>query len=80
MESSRLNQFILRLLLHDSMAEHEGQANSCSARAGIGWVEKRSSASHRTLVKGGFQDFVFAFHDSEEIGPRCWLESESAQG
>jgi predicted RNA binding protein YcfA (HicA-like mRNA interferase family) len=36
----------------------------------IGWVEKRSSGSHRTLAKPGFQDFVFAFHDSEEIGPR----------
>jgi predicted RNA binding protein YcfA (HicA-like mRNA interferase family) len=36
----------------------------------IGWVEKRSSASHRTLAKPGFQDFVFAFHDSDEIGPR----------
>ena len=36
----------------------------------IGWLEKRSSGSHRTLAKPGFQDFVFAFHDSDEIGPR----------
>ncbi len=36
----------------------------------IGWVEKRLSGSHRTLAKPGFQDFVFAFHDSDEIGPR----------
>jgi len=35
-----------------------------------GWVENYSSGSHRTLAKAGFQDFVFAFHDSEEIGPR----------
>jgi predicted RNA binding protein YcfA (HicA-like mRNA interferase family) len=36
----------------------------------IGWVEKRSFGSHRTLAKPGFQDFVFAFHDSDETGPR----------
>jgi predicted RNA binding protein YcfA (HicA-like mRNA interferase family) len=36
----------------------------------IGWVVKRSSGSHRTLSKSGMTDFVFAFHDKEEIGPR----------
>lgn len=36
----------------------------------IGWVEKRSSGSHRTLSRDGFSHFVFAFHDGEEIGPR----------
>ena len=36
----------------------------------IGWVEKRSSGSHRTLSRDGFSDFVFSFHDGEEIGPR----------
>ncbi|MGH8469772.1 MAG: type II toxin-antitoxin system HicA family toxin [Gammaproteobacteria bacterium] len=36
----------------------------------IGWVVKRSSGSHRTLAKPGYPDFVFAFHDSDEIGPR----------
>ena len=35
-----------------------------------GWVIKRSSGSHKTLSKPGFQDYVFAFHDREEIGPR----------
>ncbi|MGA7982328.1 MAG: type II toxin-antitoxin system HicA family toxin [Chromatiaceae bacterium] len=35
-----------------------------------GWETKRSSGSHRTLAKEGYPDFVFAFHDSEEIGPR----------
>nr|VFK28359.1 MAG: Predicted RNA binding protein YcfA, dsRBD-like fold, HicA-like mRNA interferase family [Candidatus Kentron sp. MB]VFK29464.1 MAG: Predicted RNA binding protein YcfA, dsRBD-like fold, HicA-like mRNA interferase family [Candidatus Kentron sp. MB]VFK74788.1 MAG: Predicted RNA binding protein YcfA, dsRBD-like fold, HicA-like mRNA interferase family [Candidatus Kentron sp. MB] len=34
-----------------------------------GWVVKRTS-SHRTLARPGYPDFVFAFHDSEEIGPR----------
>ena len=32
-----------------------------------GWEIKRSSGSHRTLAKEGCPDFVFAFHDSEEI-------------
>ena len=36
----------------------------------VGWVEKRSSGSHRTLAREGWPDFVFAFHDREEVGPR----------
>jgi len=36
----------------------------------IGWTPKRQSGSHRTLSRDGWPDFVFAFHDSEEIGPR----------
>lgn len=36
----------------------------------IGWQEKRQSGSHRTLRREGWPDFVFAFHDSEELGPR----------
>ena len=36
----------------------------------IGWKIKRKSGSHRTLSRDGYPDFVFAFHDKEEIGPR----------
>lgn len=36
----------------------------------IGWRVKRISGSHRTLSRDQWQDFVFAFHDGEEIGPR----------
>jgi predicted RNA binding protein YcfA (HicA-like mRNA interferase family) len=36
----------------------------------IGWAVKRQSGSHRTLARDGSPDFVFAFHDGEEIGPR----------
>jgi predicted RNA binding protein YcfA (HicA-like mRNA interferase family) len=36
----------------------------------IGWSIKRQSGSHRTLSRDGWPDFVFAFHDGEEIGPR----------
>jgi predicted RNA binding protein YcfA (HicA-like mRNA interferase family) len=36
----------------------------------IGWQIKRTSGSYRTLFLDGWPDFVFAFHDQEEIGPR----------
>ncbi|HEY6993349.1 MAG TPA: type II toxin-antitoxin system HicA family toxin [Xanthobacteraceae bacterium] len=36
----------------------------------IGWSIKRQSGSPRTLQRPGFPDFVFAFHDGDEIGPR----------
>jgi predicted RNA binding protein YcfA (HicA-like mRNA interferase family) len=36
----------------------------------IGWKTKRQSGSHRILSREGWPDFVFAFHDREEIGPK----------
>ena len=36
----------------------------------IGWTLKRRSGSHRTLQRPDWADFVFAFHEKEEIGPR----------
>lgn len=36
----------------------------------IGWRIKRQSGSHRTLERAGWADFVFAFHDNDEIGPK----------
>lgn len=36
----------------------------------IGWRIKREASSHKTLAREGWPDVVFAFHDSEEIGPR----------
>ncbi len=35
-----------------------------------GWTLKRQSGSHKTLSRPDWLDVVFAFHDSEEIGPR----------
>lgn len=35
-----------------------------------GWSIKRQSGSHRTLQRSGWPDYVFAFHDEDEIGPR----------
>ena len=36
----------------------------------IGWQVKRRKGSHRTLSHEGFADYVFAFHDGEEIGSK----------
>ena len=36
----------------------------------IGGPVKRQSGSHRTLQRVGRANFVFAFHEKEEIGPR----------
>jgi predicted RNA binding protein YcfA (HicA-like mRNA interferase family) len=41
-----------------------------AALVAVGWQLKRQSGSHRTLSRSGYPDFVFAFHDGEEIGPR----------
>ncbi|WP_444843526.1 type II toxin-antitoxin system HicA family toxin [Duganella caerulea] len=41
-----------------------------SALLKVGWILKRQSGSHRVLMRAGWPDFVFAFHDSEELGPR----------
>ena len=35
-----------------------------------GWSIKRQTGSHRTLIRPGWIDVTFAFHDGEEIGPR----------
>jgi len=36
----------------------------------MGWQIKRQTGSHRTLVRTGWSDVVFAFHDGDEIGPK----------
>ncbi len=36
----------------------------------LGWRLKRQTGSHRTLSREGWPNFVFAFHDGEELGPR----------
>ena len=41
-----------------------------AALLAVGWQLKRRSGSHRTLSRAGYPDFVFAFHDGEEIGPK----------
>lgn len=36
----------------------------------LGWSVKRQSGSHATLARDGWPDVTWAFHDSDEIGPR----------
>ncbi len=45
-----------------------------------GWVVKRQSGSHRTLSKLGQPDYVFAFHDNEEIGPKMFSRIAKSTG
>jgi predicted RNA binding protein YcfA (HicA-like mRNA interferase family) len=47
----------------------------------IGWqIKRQSGGSHRVLARPGWADFVFAFHDGEEIGPRMLASNCSADG
>jgi predicted RNA binding protein YcfA (HicA-like mRNA interferase family) len=46
----------------------------------IGWTVKRTTGSHRVLERTGWADVVFAFHDSEEIGPRMLSRIGRATG
>ena len=43
----------------------------------IGWTIERQSGSHRTLVRDGWPNFIFAFHDDVEIGPRMLAHREA---
>jgi predicted RNA binding protein YcfA (HicA-like mRNA interferase family) len=37
----------------------------------IGWTIKRQTGtSHRVLARPGWSDYVFAFHERNEIGPK----------
>lgn len=38
----------------------------------IGWTLKStaSGGSHRTLIRPGYTPYTWAFHDSDEIGPK----------
>jgi predicted RNA binding protein YcfA (HicA-like mRNA interferase family) len=36
----------------------------------IGWQVKRQTGSHKILSREGWPDFVYPFHDGEEIGPK----------
>ncbi len=37
----------------------------------IEWsVKRQSGTSHRLLQRAGWPEFVFAFHSTDEIGPR----------
>ena len=36
-----------------------------------GWrIKRRRGGSHKVLERPGYPDYVFSFHDGEEIGPK----------
>jgi predicted RNA binding protein YcfA (HicA-like mRNA interferase family) len=36
-----------------------------------GWsIKRQSGGSHKVLQRAGWPDYVFPFHDDEELGPR----------
>jgi predicted RNA binding protein YcfA (HicA-like mRNA interferase family) len=35
----------------------------------MGWRHDRTVGSHKILKRGGWSDYPFSFHDSEELGP-----------
>ena len=43
-----------------------------------GWRVQRQRGSHRLLVRPGWPDYEFAFHDRDEVGPR--MLGENRQG
>ena len=45
-----------------------------------GWQVKRQTGSHQVLTRPGWPDFVFAFHDSDEIGPRMLVRIAKHSG
>ncbi|MDO9010318.1 MAG: type II toxin-antitoxin system HicA family toxin [Gallionella sp.] len=41
-----------------------------SALLRLGWQIKRQSGSHKTLARNNWPDYIFAFHDGDEIGQK----------
>jgi predicted RNA binding protein YcfA (HicA-like mRNA interferase family) len=33
-------------------------------------IKRQQGTSHRVLARSGWPDYVFSFHDREEIGPK----------
>jgi predicted RNA binding protein YcfA (HicA-like mRNA interferase family) len=46
----------------------------------IGWRVKRERGSHRVLERDGWPDYVWAFHDGVEIGPRMLARIAKRRG
>ena len=41
-----------------------------SALESIGWRVKRQKGSHKVLERSGYADYVFAFHNGDELGSK----------
>ena len=52
-----------------------------SALIRIGWeIKRESGTSHKVLSKAGSPNYVFAFHDKEEIGPKMLVRISKHTG
>jgi predicted RNA binding protein YcfA (HicA-like mRNA interferase family) len=51
-----------------------------SALLRIGWQIKRTTGSHKVLLRSGWPDVVFAFHDRDEIGLRMLARLSKVTG
>lgn len=52
-----------------------------SALIRIGWeIKRESGTSHKVLSKTGFSNYIFAFHDKEEIGPKMLVRISKHTG
>jgi predicted RNA binding protein YcfA (HicA-like mRNA interferase family)/predicted nucleic acid-binding protein len=57
-------------VIYEAARHVDAQRRVLAALLRVGWSIKRQDGSHRVLSRPGGPDFVFAFHDAEEIGPR----------
>jgi predicted RNA binding protein YcfA (HicA-like mRNA interferase family) len=46
----------------------------------IGWSVKRQTGSHQTLEREEWDDYVFSFHDGDEIGPKMMAKIAKKTG
>ena len=46
----------------------------------IGWKVKRQTGSHKILMREGWSNVVFPFHDSETVGPKMLSRIAKATG
>jgi predicted RNA binding protein YcfA (HicA-like mRNA interferase family) len=60
-----------RVCFWNGMSQWKSTKARCvlTALLDIGWSIKRHSGSQRTLEREGWPNYVFAFHDNDEIGP-----------
>ena len=51
-----------------------------SALESIGWRVKRQKGSHKVLERSGYADYVFAFHDGDELGSKMMARIANKTG
>jgi predicted RNA binding protein YcfA (HicA-like mRNA interferase family) len=46
----------------------------------LGWTVARQKGSHKVLKRVGWPNYVFAFHDGEDIGPKMLVRISKHTG